>query len=152
MGRRILRANNMKTYDLERFVKAQENNYHIALREVRAGHKYSHWIWYIFPQLQGLGRSHYAKYYGLEDIDEARAYLQHEVLGSRLREITGALLELESSDPSEVMGGYPDDLKLQSCMTLFAHISEDGSVFNKVLDKFFGGKQDAHTLSMLQTV
>ena len=139
----------MKNYDLERFVKAQEYDYPVALREIKAGHKRSHWIWYIFPQLKGLGRSHRAQVYGIEDIGEARAYLEHEVLGARLREICGALMQLESSDPSEVMGGYPDDLKLQSCMTLFAAISEDNSVFHRVLDKFFGGQTDAKTLAML---
>ena len=139
----------MKNYDLERFVTPQEYDYPVALREIKAGHKRSHWIWYIFPQLKGLGRSHRAQVYGIEDIGEARAYLEHEVLGARLREICGALMQLESSDTSEVMGGYPDDLKLQSCMTLFAAISEDNSVFHRVLDKFFGGQTDAKTLAML---
>ena len=140
----------MKKYDLERFVKAQEYDYPTALREIRAGYKVSHWIWYIFPQLEGLGRSHYATYYGLAGIDEARAYLEHHVLGVRLKEITETLLQLESSDPSEVMGGFPDDMKLQSCMTLFSHISEDGSVFHRALDKFFRGKTDAKTLAMIK--
>ncbi len=140
----------MKNYDLERFVKAQESDYPVALEEIRAGHKYSHWIWYIFPQLEELGRSRMAKFYGIEDIDEARAYLNHPVLGARLREICEALMQLKSSDPSEVMGGYPDDVKLQSCMTLFAEISEADSVFHRVLGKFFAGQQDAHTLSMLR--
>ena len=140
----------MKKYDLERFVKEQESDYSIALREMKNGHKESHWIWYIFPQLKGLGRSRCAKYYGIEDIDEAREYLAHPVLGGRLREITEVLLSLESSDPSEVMGGFPDDMKLQSCMTLFAYISENGSMFHKVLDKFFGGKMDSKTLAMLE--
>ncbi len=139
----------MKNYDLERFVKAQELDYSVALEEIRAGHKYSHWIWYIFPQLEELGRSHTAKFFGIEDIDEARAYLAHEVLGARLREICEALMQLKSSDPTEVMGGYPDDVKLQSCMTLFAAISEEGSVFHRVLDKFFGGKTDSKTLAMI---
>ncbi len=139
----------MKKYDLERFVKAQEYDYPAALSEIKAGQKRSHWIWYIFPQLKGLGRSNYATYYGIEDIDEAGAYLSHEVLGARLREICGVLLELDSDDPEEVMGGHPDDVKLQSSMTLFAAVSEYGSVFHKVLDKFFDGKQDKHTLSLL---
>lgn len=140
----------MKAYDLERFVKAQEYDYPVALNEIKAGHKYSHWIWYIFPQLADLGRSHMAKVYGIEDIDEARAYLAHPVLGARLKEISEALMQLKSSNPSEVMGGYPDDLKLQSCMTLFAAISDEGSVFHRVLDKFFDGQQDAQTLSLIQ--
>ena len=136
--------------DLERFVKAQEYDYTVALSEMRAGHKVSHWIWYIFPQLEELGRSRMAKFYGIEDIEEARAYLAHPVLGARLREITEVIAGLEASDPDYLMGGYPDDMKLQSCMTLFAHISEQGSVFHKVLDKFFGGKEDANTLKILE--
>ena len=136
--------------DIERFVKAQEYDYTVALSEMRAGHKVSHWIWYIFPQLEELGRSRIAKFYGIEDIDEARAYLAHPVLGARLREITEVIAGLEASDPEYLMGGYPDDMKLQSCMTLFAHISEQGSVFHKVLDKFFGGKEDANTLKILE--
>ena len=139
----------MKTYDLERFLRKQEYDYPVALREIRAGHKQSHWIWYIFPQLKGLGTSDYANFFGIEDADEARAYLEHPVLGARLIEITEALLQLESSDPAEVMGGYPDDMKLNSCMTLFASVSEEGSVFQKVLDKFFGGKMDGKTLAKL---
>ena len=136
-------------YDLERFVKAQEFSYSAALAEIKAGQKRSHWIWYIFPQLKGLGRSHRAQVYGIEDIDEAKAYLTHPVLGARLKEICETLMQLKSSDPSEVMGGFPDDLKLQSCMTLFAEISEGDSVFHRVLDKFFGGQTDAKTLAMI---
>lgn len=140
----------MKTYDLERFVKAQEKDYSTALSEIKAGRKRSHWIWYIFPQLIDLGRSSVAKLYGIRDIDEAKAYLNHPVLGARLIEISEALLDLFSYDPEEVMGGHPDDWKLQSCMTLFAQISEEGSVFHKVLDKYFFGEQDENTLSILQ--
>ena len=141
----------MKTYDLDRFLEKQESDYPVALSEIRAGHKQSHWIWYIFPQLRGLGSSTYANFYGIEDADEARAYLAHPVLGARLREICGALLGLglDQNDPAEVMGGYPDDLKLQSSMTLFASVSEEGSVFHDVLYKFFGGKMDENTLSKL---
>ena len=142
----------MKNYDLERFLREQEYDYDTALDEIRAGHKQSHWIWYIFPQLRGLGRSRNSEFFGIEDIDEARAYLQHPVLGKRLREITEALLGLEVSDPEKVMGGSIDSVKLNSCMTLFAAISEEGSIFHRVLDKFFGGQQDARTLSMLQQV
>ena len=140
----------MKNYDLERFLREQEYDYDTALDEIRAGHKQSHWIWYIFPQLRGLGRSYNSEFFGIEDIDEARAYLQHPVLGAHLREITEALLGLEVSDPEKVMGGSIDSVKLNSCMTLFTHISEEGSIFHRVLDKFFGGQQDSHTLSMLQ--
>ncbi|MBQ7221522.1 MAG: DUF1810 domain-containing protein [Synergistaceae bacterium] len=139
----------MKNYDLERFVKAQERDYPVALSEMKAGQKKSHWIWYIFPQLKGLGTSHYSEFYGLDGIDEARAYLEHPVLGARLREITSVLLDLWDSDPESVMGGYPDDRKLHSCMTLFAHISEPDSVFHKVLKRSFGGKLDKNTLELL---
>ena len=140
----------MKNYDLERFLREQEYDYDTALEEIRAGQKQSHWIWYIFPQMRGLGSSHYSEFFGIEDIGEARAYLQHPVLGGRLREITEALLGLEESDPEKVMGSSIDSVKLNSCMTLFAAISEEGSIFHKVLDKFFGGQKDSKTLSMLQ--
>ena len=128
----------MKKYDLERFVSAQEYSYENALSEIRAGKKTSHWIWYIFPQLKGLGHSYRSEYYGIEDEDEAKSYLGHPILGSRLVEITETLLSLKESDPLKVMGS-PDDLKLKSCMTLFAYISEDGSIFHHVLEKYFDG-------------
>ena len=138
------------TYDLERFVDAQKYSYEQALAEMKAGRKQSHWIWYIFPQLKGLGRTYNAEFYGLDGAEEAAEYLKHPVLGARLREISGVLLELESSDPERVMGGHPDDWKLCSCMTLFAEISEEGSVFHKVLEKFFGGQKDGRTLGLLE--
>lgn len=141
----------MPKYDLERFVEAQKSDYEIALSEMRSGRKRSHWIWYIFPQLQGLGHSYYAKLYGIYDLDEAKEYLAHSVLGARLEEICTALLGLESSDAEYVMGGHPDDWKLKSSMTLFAVADgREDSVYRKVLDKFFGGEQDARTLSMLK--
>ena len=136
-------------YDLERFVSAQEYSYKNALYEIQNGRKESHWIWYIFPQLKGLGKSHRAEYYGIENIEEAKSYLSHPVLGTRLLEITGTLLTLKENDPLEVMGS-PDDMKLKSCMTLFAYISEDGSVFHQVLKKYFGGTQDNETIRMLK--
>ena len=143
----------MNNYDLERFVSAQNSgyeNYERALSEMKAGRKKSHWIWYIFPQLEDLGKSRTAKFYGITDIEEARQYLAHPVLGARLKEISEALLALDENDPTRVMGGYPDDWKLRACMTLFAQISGEGSVFHQVLDKFFGGQQDTETLSMLK--
>ena len=139
----------MKEYDLERFVSAQEYNYENALTEIRAGKKMSHWIWYIFPQLKGLGHSYRSEYYGIEDEDEAKSYLGHPILGSRLVEITETLLSLKESDPLKVMGS-PDDLKLKSCMTLFAYISEDGSIFHQVLEKYFGGAKDEKTMNILE--
>ena len=135
-------------YDLNRFLTAQEQDYAQALAEIRAGRKRSHWIWYIFPQLRGLGYSYNAEYYGIADAEEARQYLAHPVLGARLREITEALLELPESDSVRVMG-RPDDLKLCSSMTLFEYVAEQGSVFGKVLDKYYGGRRDAATLRML---
>lgn len=135
-------------YDLNRFLTAQEQDYAQALAEIRAGRKRSHWIWYIFPQLRGLGYSYNAEYYGIADAEEARQYLAHPILGARLREITEALLELPESDSVCVMG-RPDDLKLCSSMTLFEYVSVQDSVFGKVLDKYYGGRRDAATLRML---
>ena len=134
-------------YDLERFISAQEKTYEIALQEIQAGHKASHWMWFVFPQLKGLGFSSTAKYYGLSGKEEAKAYMAHPVLGKRLMEITNALLKLESNDAEEVMG-YPDNLKLQSCMTLFAMVSDE-SLFGSVLNKFYDGKMDERTVSIL---
>ena len=136
-------------YDLSRFLEAQKNAYDTALREIRAGRKRSHWMWYIFPQIQGLGYSAMAQHYAIRDLGEAREYLQHPLLGPRLIEISEALLALEESDPRRVMGS-PDDLKLRSCMTLFQCAAPDQPVFGKVLDKFYGGKPDGRTLEILR--
>ena len=135
---------------LERFIKAQNNTYEEALNEIKAGRKRSHWIWFIFPQIKGLGFSHMSQLYGIENIDEAREYLANPVLGTRLVEISEALLNLQENDPAVVMGGSPDDMKLQSSMTLFAAVSDDNSVFHRVLDKFFDGKKDTKTLELLK--
>lgn len=121
------------TYDLKRFLQAQERDYATALAEIKAGHKRSHWIWYIFPQIKGLGFSSMSSYYGIDGLGEAKAYLANPVLHERLLEISQALLKLSSSDAGEVMG-YPDDMKLRSSMTLF-HIAEPKeSIFSEVLD------------------
>lgn len=132
---------------LDRFLVAQEHSYDTALREIRAGRKRSHWMWYIFPQIAGLGMSYTAQLYSIQDISEARDYIAHPVLGERLIEISRALLTLDSSDATAVMG-YPDDLKLCSCMTLFKQVSDD-PVFSAVLDKFYGGRADTRTLAIL---
>lgn len=132
---------------LDRFLTAQERSYDTALREIKNGRKRSHWMWYIFPQIAGLGMSSTAQYYSIADIEEAREYITHPVLGARLLEISRALLTLDSSDATAVMG-YPDDLKLRSSMTLFAQVSED-PVFNAVIDKFYGGRPDTRTLHIL---
>ena len=134
--------------NLDRFLKAQASSYDTALREIRAGHKYSHWIWYIFPQIQGLGFSSTSQYYAIGNLEEANMYLQEPTLRARLLEISEALLGLSSNDPAEVMG-YPDDLKLRSSMTLFAEAEPECEVFQKVLDKFFGGRKDPRTLQIL---
>ena len=135
-------------YDLSRFHKAQQGSYETALAEIRSGRKCSHWIWYIFPQIQGLGFSSTAQYYAIENLEEAKAYLADPVLRERLLEISNALLALDSCDPSEVMG-YPDDLKLRSSMTLFSLAEPECTVFRDVLDKFYGGRDDSKTVDIL---
>lgn len=137
-----------KQYDMDRFVKAQKNSYDTALSEIRDGMKRSHWMWYIFPQIIGLGRSEIAVFYSIVDEEEARTYIQNELLRSHLLEISNALLEVESPDPEHVMG-FPDNFKLQSCMTLFAEVAPEEDVFQKVLDKFFAGEKDKQTLQIL---
>ncbi len=132
---------------LSRFHEAQRRDYAQALAEIRAGRKRSHWIWYIFPQIQGLGYSSTSQYYAIRDLDEARAYLADPVLRARLLEISQALLALPCSDPGEVMG-YPDDLKLRSSMTLFELAEPECPVFPAVLEKFFGGQRDKRTLAL----
>ena len=133
--------------DLERFLKAQEKDYEHALNEIKNGRKTGHWIWYIFPQIAGLGFSSTSKYYSIKDKNEAIEYLKNKTLKNRLIEICEALLSLESDDATYVMG-YPDDLKLKSSMTLFDVVS-DIDVFKKVLDKFYKGEKDEMTISLL---
>ena len=134
--------------NLERFVRAQEHSYAQALSEINAGSKYSHWIWYIFPQLKGLGRSYNSDYYGLDSVAEAVAYLAHPVLAPRLREITMALLEHSGRAPMDILGNI-DARKVCSSMTLFDSISPD-DIFAQVLDKFYEGKRCKLTLEMLK--
>ena len=133
--------------DLERFLKAQEKDYEHALNEIKNGRKTGHWIWYIFPQIAGLGFSSTSKYYSIKDKNEAIEYLKNKTLKNRLIEICEALLSLESDDATYVMG-YPDDLKLKSSMTVFDEVSEI-DVFKKVLDKFYKGEKDEMTISLL---
>ena len=133
---------------LDRFLDAQRGDYAAALAEVRRGRKTSHWMWYIFPQIAGLGQSSTARYYSIRDLEEAREYYAHPVLGQRLREISGALLDLRGSDPVAVFGGI-DSMKLKSSMTLFAVAAPDDPIFQQVLDKYYGGEQDALTLRIL---
>lgn len=141
-----------KQYDLERFVEAQERGYEVALKEIKNGRKVTHWIWYIFPQVKGLGMSYEANYYGLEDAEEARLYLEHEVLGKRLLEITKVLYELDDTNPNHVMGSGIDAMKLKSSMTLFDYVSGDERLFSKVLDKYYGGQKDYNTIKILEQV
>ena len=135
-------------YDLERFVTAQEHRYAFALQEIRDGHKQGHWMWYIFPQMKGLGYSEKSYYYGIENAEEAEAYLKHPVLGKRLQEISIALLGLPTSDPQTVLG-HTDSMKLHSSMTLFYQVSHF-IVFERVLKKFFGGELEQKTISILE--
>ena len=138
--------------NLNKFLEAQENDYDIALSEIKAGSKESHWMWYIFPQIRGLGCSETSKYYAINDIDEAKEYLNHAILGSRLKEISNVLLSIEQDDASLIFG-YPDDIKLKSCMTLFAQIDEcESNIFKKVIDKFFNGNFDNTTLLILEKI
>lgn len=136
--------------DLTRYLEAQEKTYAEALSEIKAGLKTGHWMWYIFPQIAGLGLSDTSKFYAIKSIEEAKAYLQHTVLGKRLKEITKVLLELETANARMILGS-PDDLKLHSCMTLFAIADEDNPVnlFKKVIEKFFRGKYDLNTVHIL---
>ena len=133
---------------LERFIQAQEHDYQTALAEVRAGYKCSHWMWYIFPQLKGLGFSSTAQFYGINGRYEAKAYLEHPVLGARLREITSVLLTLEGKSAVEIFG-HTDAMKLRSSMTLFNAVANGENLFQKVLDKYYDGKPDGRTLAML---
>ena len=136
--------------DLNRFIEAQENDYEIALSEIKSGRKRSHWMWYIFPQFKGLGYSETSKFYAITDSNEARDFLNHPMLGARLREITTELLQLEENNAFKVMGS-PDDLKLKSSMTLFNVIDETKeNVFEKVLEKFFKGTVDTKTINLLK--
>lgn len=134
-------------YDLVKFVSAQERDYETALREIQRGRKSSHWIWYIFPQLKGLGRSGMSDYYGIHDLTEAKEFLDDPYLGKNLREISETLLKLDGNDARLIMGS-PDDMKLRSSMTLFSLVSPD-DVFDKVIDKFFDGRKDRRTGKML---
>jgi uncharacterized protein (DUF1810 family) len=134
--------------DLNRYLSAQEQDYDQALSEIRGGRKRTHWIWYIFPQIEGLGFSANAVYYAIRDLQEAAAYLKHPVLGRRLVEISRALLALDSDNATHVMGS-PDDIKLRSSMTLFALVPGTDAVFGEVLVKFFGGKKDERTVAIV---
>jgi len=135
-------------YDLQRFVDAQDRVYARVVAELRAGRKTSHWMWFVFPQVAGLGNSPMAQEYAINSLDEARAYLAHLVLGPRLRECTQLVLDVKGRDISDILG-YPDDLKFRSSMTLFAALDDAPPVFEAALRQFFAGKPDAATLEIL---
>ena len=131
-------------YNLERFINAQENSYQIALKEIQDGKKCSHWMWFIFPQIDGLGSSSISKQYSIKNSQEAKDYLNHNILGKRLIEITNALMKLENKSARSILG-YPNDLKLKSSMTLFKIISSDNEIFSDVLGKYFNGEVCGYT-------
>jgi uncharacterized protein (DUF1810 family) len=136
-------------YELERFVRAQDSLYDQALGELRGGRKRTHWIWFIFPQIDGLGHSSTSRHYAIKDLEEARAYLQHPLLGSRLVECAQAVLAVEGRTVSDIFP-YPDDLKLRSSMTLFECVEHPGCVFSQVLERYFQGKRDERTIQLLK--
>ncbi len=139
-------------FDLKRFTAAQERIYNTALAELKRGQKQSHWMWFIFPQIEGLGHSSTSRHYAIKSLGEARAYLAHPVLGQRLRECAEAVMAVEGRSASAIFG-YPDDMKLKSSMTLFSFVDEDpNSPFVRVLEKYYRGERDAGTLQILETL
>jgi uncharacterized protein (DUF1810 family) len=139
---------NADSFDLNRFVRAQETSYKQALSELARGRKQSHWMWYIFPQLDGLGSSPMSRLYAIKSEGEARAYLADPVLGARLFACAEAMLAIDGQSATAILGS-PDDMKLKSCATLFAHVSGAGSVFERILEKFYAGERDGATLRLL---
>lgn len=137
----------MGDYNLQRFLDAQQGDYERALAEVRNGRKHSHWIWYIFPQLKGLGMSYNSQYYGISGKEEAEAYLAHPILGERLREITSAFLQLKGKTAQDVFGAL-DAMKVLSCMTLFNEVAPDG-LFQQVIEQYYRSETDETTKRML---
>lgn len=138
-------------FDLERFVAAQAGQYENAISELRAGLKRSHWMWFIFPQIDGLGTSSISRRFAIKSFQEALAYLDHPILGAHLVECANALISLEGRSASEIFG-FPDDSKLKSSMTLFATVADHGTPFRLVLDKYFGGDEDHRTLQILDAL
>lgn len=136
-------------FDLGRFVTAQEQTYDAALRELEAGRKTGHWMWFVFPQAEGLGRTTTSRHYAIRSLDEARAYLDHPVLGHRLVTCCEALLRIRDRSARAVMGD-PDDLKLRSSMTLFATVAPEIGVFSRVLERFFEGEADPLTVEIVR--
>ncbi len=139
---------NNDLFDLERFVKAQRGVYEQACAELRGGRKTGHWMWFVFPQIAGLGMSAMSQRYAIGSLDEAQAYLRHSILGSRLREVFGIVNEIEGRTVEEIFG-WPDDMKLRSSATLFAHATEENAEFVELIRKYFGGEWDAKTVGLM---
>jgi uncharacterized protein (DUF1810 family) len=148
MARTITSNQSDDPHDLDRFVEAQEGVYEQALGEIRAGRKRSHWMWYIFPQFAGLGVSPISIRYAIQSVAEAEDYLRHAVLGPRLKECVEAALDVQGRSAHDIFGS-PDDMKLRSCATLFASVLPAGSIFHRLLDKYFEGKPDEATLRLI---
>ena len=136
-------------YNIERFIKIQKEDYAMALKEIKNGRKRTHWMWYIFPQLKGLGTSAMAQYYGLENLEEAKEYYNNNYLRKNLLEITKALLSLDNTNIESILG-YPDNLKLLSCMTLFEIVDKNEKTFSQILDKYYNGKRDTNTIHLIK--
>lgn len=135
-------------FDLARFKEAQDSVYHRVKSELTKGHKQTHWIWYVFPQIDGLGRSYTAKKYAIKNIEEAKCYLKEPLLAGRLFECCQILLNIQNKTAAQILG-HPDDLKLHSCATLFAYVSEPESVFQQIINKYYGGEFDRLTLDII---
>ena len=147
---KILSNMSKDSFCLHRFVVAQEKSYPQALNELRSGQKHTHWMWFVFPQFAGLARSETARFYAIRSAEEATAYLHHPTLGPRIVECCEAILAVEGKTATDILG-FPDDLKLRSCATLFSAVSKAPSVFSGVIDKFFSGHADRRTLQLLRT-
>ena len=137
--------------ELDRFIRAQEYNYSDALKEIKSGQKISHWMWYVFPQIKGLGKSDTAKLYAIKDLQEAKDYLNNEILSNRLEQICKALLDLDCNDAYKIFGS-PDDMKLKSSMTLFEIAAPENKIFKSVLDKYFNGERDQKTIEIISSM
>ena len=139
----------MGSYNLQRFVEAQEPVYDSVLKELRAGQKRSHWMWYVFPQVRGLGVTAMSQRYAIGSLEEAAAYSEHPILGLRLRECTRLVMDVEGRSAEQIFG-HPDNLKFRSCMTLFERSATDNAIFRDALRKYFGGQPDQLTLDILK--
>lgn len=138
-------------YNLERFISAQDKCYDVVLNELRNGKKQTHWMWYTFPQITGLGKSEISQYYAIKSIDEAKEYMNNPILNKRMKEVCNILLSLNSNNPEKIFG-YIDSLKLKSSMTLFNEILKEESIFKDMLNKYFDCKKDINTIAILQRI